>query len=420
MNNTQLHIPKHLLPKNQQQVYLAISGGVDSVVLLDLLAQLACPLHLIHVNYHLRAEASEKDEELIRQLADQYCVPLHVLDFQMKSHLEQNGGNLQNEARNIRYDYFKKIVGDQDLLMTAHHFDDQMETFFMHLSRKSGIAGMSCMPEKKDNHVRPLLNYRKTQLYTYAAENQLIFREDQSNSDNKYLRNIWRNVWIPKMEQSIPNLAEQIGLLIRIFQEERAQLENILLPEIKKITKNKVWPFASFDVISEDGRYLIGKSIGLRPSEVERLPSLRFAEKSKFFPLRDGKTNIWNTGDAFVWKSREVTADYRIVITELSQMPNTFDKNHYYADAAKIKGKLAVRKWQIGDRIEPIGMTGSQLISDIIKDAKVPVYDKENVLVVVDEEKIIWCVGLKVGRKAIADNTTQKLLAITVDTEEIN
>lgn len=413
MNNSHVHIPKNVLPEKGKTVYLAISGGVDSVVLLNLLVQAKYTVHLLHVNYHLRGDDSVADEQLVRRLAKLYNTPISVLDFDMKGHLEK-GGNLQNEARKIRYSFFKEHCTENDILMTAHHFDDQMETFFMHLSRKSGIAGMSCMAEKHENHFRPLLTFRKRELYAFAKENQLEFREDVSNADNKYLRNVWRNEWIPMMEKSIPNLAEQVAVLVHAFQTERATLETKYQTVLAEIQSIHSWSFLSYDSTCDEGKYLIGKSLGLRPSEIERLKELRDAEKSKNFPVERDELTIWNDGDALVWQKMKKQLVPELILTEIEALPAEFDKMCYYADKAKITGDLTVRPWKEGDRIAPIGMKGTQLISDIIKDAKISAHEKSAVLVVEDTEKIIWCVGLKIGRLGLATKDTEQIVQISL------
>jgi tRNA(Ile)-lysidine synthase len=413
MNNSGVHIPSHLLPKKGKTIYLAISGGVDSVVLLDLLVKAKYTVHLLHVNYHLRGEDSNLDENLVRQFANCHQTKISVLDFDMKAHL-QNGGNLQNEARKIRYSFFNEHVTENDILMTAHHFDDQMETFFMHLSRKSGIVGMSCMAEKNKNHWRPLLPFRKKELYAYAKEKHLEYREDVSNADNKYLRNKWRNEWIPLMEKSSPHLGKNIAVLVKAIQNERAELEKKyqnLLEEIQLLNR---WTFDSYDATCGEGKYLIGKSLGLRPSEVERLNTLRLSEKSKNFSVERDDLIIWNDGNAFVWQLNELHLIPELELTEIEALPSDFDKTSYYADADKISGSLKIRRWEEGDRIAPIGMKGTQLISDIIKDAKIASNEKMNVLVVEDDEKIIWCVGLKIGRLVLAGKETLRIVRISV------
>jgi tRNA(Ile)-lysidine synthase len=417
MNKSELHIPSHLIPETSQKVFLAISGGLDSVVLFHLLQDAQINVHLLHVNYNLRGEDSIMDEKFVRELAKKNAVPLSVLDYKMKAHLAELGGNLQNEARKIRYSFFQKYLIEEPnaVLMTAHHFDDQMETFFMHLSRKSGIAGMSCMAEQNDNHWRPLLNFSKEELKKYAEENNFSWREDVSNQDNKYLRNLWRNEWLPKLRKELPSLEQSVRVLIGTFQVERQVLEKIHLPKVKDIQRIGKWSFEDFDNCSDEGKYLISKELGLRFSEMERLNDLRASEKSKYFDIDRLNLTIWNEGDAFSFKENDQQALPKLIIEEVDTLPKTFDKSVYYADASRIKGDLNLRFWKEGDRIYSAGMEGSQLISDIIKDAKIPSSEKKNVLVVVDDENILWCVGLKVGRLALADEDSSGILSIRVD-----
>ena len=414
MNKPEVHIPKQLIPQKEKTIFLAISGGVDSVVLLDLLSNLSTKIHLLHVNYHLRGEESEQDEQLVRQLAKRYSCELTVLDFDMNAHLKEQGGNLQDEARKIRYNFFADYVKSHSILMTAHHFDDQMETFFMHLSRKSGIAGMSCMAEKNDQHWRPLLAFRKAELSAYAKEHQLAFREDKSNQENKYLRNRWRNEWIPMMEKSIPALAESVAQLISVFQEERKRLESEIAPALINIQITHRWPFASFETTSTKGKYLMAKELSLRPTELLRMEELKLSGKSKRIEIDRLELTIWNDEDAFLFDYKQESKLPVLQTKVLSKLPNTFDKNCLILDPDKLHGNLSVREWKNGDRIASIGMKGTQLVSDIIKDAKVSAAEKANVWVVEDEKNILWVVGYKISRRAIATHDSTSIRKVTL------
>jgi tRNA(Ile)-lysidine synthase len=414
MNNIEIHIHQHLPPKSDQKVFLAISGGLDSVVLFRLLQAQKVNVHLLHVNYNLRGEDSIQDEKFIRELAKVNAVPLSVLNYNMKEHLAELGGNLQNEARKIRYSFFQNYLTQEpkSILMTAHHFDDQMETFFMHLSRKSGIAGLSCMAEQNGNHWRPLLSFSKRNLNEYALANKFDWREDVSNANNKYLRNIWRNQLLPELKSELPSLEESVRVLIQVFQQERIKLESDYLPKAADIYKSNTWLFSDFDSCSDEGKYIITKELGLRFSETERLDELRKSEKTKFFEIERLNFTIWNEGDSFSFKINDQQNLPELLTKVITSLPDFFDKNCYYADQSKIKGELKLRYWQEGDRIASAGMTGNQLISDIIRDAKVPSSEKKNVLVVEDEENILWCVGLKVGRLALADLNSEEIVKI--------
>ena len=414
MNNSGIHIPNELKPSSVKTIFIAISGGVDSAVLLDVFSKNYSNIHLLHVNYHLRGEDSNADEQLIRNLAAKYTISISVLDFNMDKHLSDNGGNLQNEARKIRYDFFSQHVSAEDIFMTAHHLDDQMETFFMHLTRKSGIVGLSCMAEKNGNHWRPLLSFRKSDLYRYAEENQLEFREDRSNKENKYLRNRWRNEWIPMMEKANIQLAESVRVLVKAFQTERGFLEKENQSTLNSIHESGVWSFSSFDKTNEEGRYLIAKKLGLRASELEELTALRQAEKSKKLEVKRENLMIWNDGDAFVFSEEKETKIPELLIETIQYLPKNFNKKSIFLDSKKISAALSVRKWREGDRISPVGMEGSQLVSDIIKDGKISVQDKAEVLVVEDDEEIVWVVGLKVGGRKIADSLTEEIVKISI------
>ena len=417
MSKKKIQIPLHLIPKSGQIVFLGISGGLDSVALFHLLQASKVNIHLLHVNYNLRGDDSINDEKFVRNLAKVNAVPLSVLNYDMKAHLHELGGNLQNEARKIRYSFFQKYLKTKSnsILMTAHHFDDQMETFFMHLSRKSGLAGLSCMAEQNGNHWRPLLNFTKLELKDFALENEIHWREDTSNQENKYLRNKWRNEWLPLLKNQLPNLEENVGVLISVFQQERKRLEIQFLPKSKEIRQTNIWFFKDFDTYTEEAKYLIAKEFGFRYTELERLNELRLSEKSKFFELDRINLRIWNEGDLFKFEKIEDSTLPKLKVGRVAALPQTFNKLSYFADANNVRGQLNIRFWKEGDRIASLGVIGTQLISDIIKDAKIPASQKRKVLVVEDEMKILWCVGLKIGRKGLANINTTEILHLEID-----
>jgi tRNA(Ile)-lysidine synthase len=299
--------------------------------------------------------------------------------------------------------------------MTAHHFDDQMETFFMHLSRKSGLTGLTCMAEQNGNHQRPLLNYSKQELKDFAVEKEIKWREDASNQENKYLRTKWRNEWLPLLKNQLPNLEENVRVLITAFQQERNRLEVEFSPKTKEIKNSTNWSFTDFDTCSNEAKYIISKELGLRYAEMERLIELRETEKSKFFELNRLNLRIWHDGDKFTFEKIEKYLLPSLRIERISQLPKIFDKNTYFADSNKVVGQLKIRFWKEGDRIASIGLSGTQLISGIIKDAKIPSSEKKKVFIVEDDEKILWCVGLKVGRDRLADENSEDILMVNLN-----
>ena len=210
---------------------IAVSGGVDSMLLVELMFQEKLPIHVLHVNYHLRGIESEEDELLVRNYCKSNNIPITIKSIYLKEKLEADGGNLQNEARKVRYDFFQKELNKvpKSNLVLAHHLNDQMETFFLQLLRNSGIAGLSGMKPVNNKFLRPLLICKKEEIYALAFERKISWREDKSNSKNDYSRNRLRNEIIPFLSGEITSLEKSILLL----QEMVMQLKEHLVRLVK-------------------------------------------------------------------------------------------------------------------------------------------------------------------------------------------
>lgn len=396
-----------------QKVFVACSGGVDSMVLLHLLKELGAKIHALHVNYHLRDQDSDLDELFVKNYCQEQQIPFDCLSIDMKSYLQQNKGNLQEQARKIRYEWFEQFLTPNTYLALGHHFDDQLETFYQHLARKSGILGMACMLEQHDQVIRPLLSYRKNEIKEFALLTQLKWREDKSNTSLKYTRNRLRNEFIPFLEQKIPSLDSSVRLLIQVFQDNYKDLVLSVQSILQQIQTEHFIKLTDWNKLSTDQQLIIIKSFGFSSSQLEVIHQLGLAQKGK--KLASSKYDIVREtlGLSIILRHKEQTIPI-LEIKKVSFLPSAFTKNEIYLDESKLKGTLQIRLWQIGDRISPVGLKGSQLISDVITDAKIPNSKRKGICVVHDEQEIHWCVGLKIGRKALADKNVNSILKISL------
>jgi tRNA(Ile)-lysidine synthase len=397
--------------------FVAVSGGVDSMLLLELMFQNKLPIHVLHVNYHLRGNESNEDELLVRNYCESNNIPLTVESIYLKEKLEINGGNLQNEARKVRYDFFQKELDKvaNSKLVLAHHLNDQLETFFLQLLRNAGIAGLSGMKPVNSKLLRPLLYFKKEEIYSLAIERKISWREDKSNSKNDYSRNRLRNKIIPLLTTEIPSLENSILLLQEKFQESLSETHlkiNAIYLEIEKLRSLKIATWNQLQAIE--------KIELLKKLEI---PTSLFDAFNKLVQAQKGAKIQWNSNLAqkevirekdyfqFITNGEEFQLP-KIGIEKISVLPSTFSKSTIFLDESKIIGKITIRKWQIGDRIYPIGLEGSKLISDIITDAKIPNHLRENQLVLSDDDKILACLNLSIDRRAIASKSSQSILKI--------
>lgn len=414
------HIAENWKHLKINPIYVACSGGLDSTVLLSVLHSNGFNVSAIHVNYHLRGEDSNLDEAFVRDFCSDRNIPFQVKSIELAEQLS-DGGNLQHLAREIRYDWFKEIISNNSktYIFLAHHLDDQVETFFLNLARKSGVMGLACMPSERNNIARPLLKFSKYDLKTYAIENKIEWREDVSNETNKYSRNFLRNEVLPYLSTEIPELNESVLLMIEKFQEKQKSLELEIEPFLNQILSNHQIDFETIKNLDEFQLNELFRQLGQPNQKAVELIALLDAQKGKKVELISHPSNPFTTivrdEKVFSFISKSASQiEYQLIIENVNTLPISFNKNEIYLDADKIDGELKLRTWQEGDRIQSIGMNGSQLISDIISDAKLNAINKQNVLIVHDDETIHWCVEMKVGRKAIATKDSNTILKITI------
>ncbi|MGZ5210162.1 MAG: tRNA lysidine(34) synthetase TilS, partial [Kaistella sp.] len=208
---------------------LAVSGGADSMVLLYLFQNAGFKFEVAHVNYQLRGEDSDADQKIVEDFCDVKQIAFHLYKVSEKDHPPKN--SIQTWARNLRYNFFRDIQesGNLKYLVTAHHLNDQLETFLINLSKASGINGLSGIPASDNQILRPLLEFSKDEIYAFAKENTIDFREDLSNKKNDYLRNFIRNELAPKLFETnshfLDNFSKSLNYLnqVRTFAEEKIQ-----------------------------------------------------------------------------------------------------------------------------------------------------------------------------------------------------
>ncbi len=388
--------------------FIACSGGVDSMVLIYLAKKFKLETHVLHVNYNLRGKESTEDANFIKDYCLQNKIPITVHDVHLKEQLSECGGNLQNEARKIRYDFFKSNLNsiENSKLLIAHHLDDQIETFWLQLYRGSGLKGMAGMEKISGNYVRPFLKIPKTALIQYAISNGIAWREDKSNSSVDYQRNRWRNELIPFLNKEILTICDSVVLLQQIFQENINEISGKIIEVKNKIIETDQ---IELDIIS---KFQITEIVELFRSL--SIPIHQVKPFVKLFNSQKGSKIKWdNSSGIFYEIIREANGfsfskiEQRhgipsLKIEQIDVLPENFDKTSFYFDSKKISGSLKIRLWQKGDRIQPIGMKGSKLISDVITDAKIPNSERQGQFVICDDEKILACVGLCVDRRAVA------------------
>lgn len=270
---------------SSKKFLLAVSGGVDSMALAYLFIQNNISFEMAHVNYHFREEDSNLDQKLVEDFCKNHNIKIHIKDISEEEKSEMK--SLQNWARDIRYQFFFDILEKEnlDFIVTAHHLNDELETFFINLSRGSGIKGLSGIPKNENKIIRPLLDFSKQEIYDFAKEHHIEFREDQSNLKSDYLRNRIRNNLAPNILEIFPNF-------LTSFQESLSHLN-----KVNQFYQNQIdTSFEDVFISGDDQEFILDKEKLLQKDKVLAIEIIRklgfsgieiekvlYAENGKFF-----------------------------------------------------------------------------------------------------------------------------------------
>ena len=413
-------LTKILPPNSNLNFLLAVSGGADSMVLLYLFQNLKknhFNLHfeVAHINYKLRNEDSDLDQKLVENFCKDNHLELHTYEVSEKD--QKPNGSIQLWARDLRYRFFREIQEKQNLefLVTAHHLNDQLETFLINISRGSGISGISGIPANENNILRPLLNLSKSDIYQFALEQKIPYREDISNQKNDYVRNKIRNEISPKLTEINTHFLENFRKSLNIINQSKdfinIQIHKILNDLMVKKEPN-LWVLDKIKLSQESDfvKFEILKKFGFQ----------NMAEISKIFSTETGKT-LHSDG----WK---ILIDRDIIILTSSLIPhkNTENKEEIFITEQKIhihstffekqelnwkintqniSFPLKIKHPKKNDVFYPLGMIGKKKISKFLKDEKVPILERKNIWLLCDsDEKILGVLPLRQDRRFISKN----------------
>lgn len=422
---------------SSDKLLLGVSGGVDSVVLANLIKRKGNTFAIAHCNFHLRGDESDGDAQFVSDLAQQYGVQFFKIDFNTKEHAANNGISIEMAARELRYKWFEEIRKKNgfDYILIAHHLDDIFETFILNLSRGTGIRGLSGIKQRKGKILRPLLFALRSDIDAYAKSEGLQFRYDSTNSDVQIKRNLIRNQIMPLMENLNPAFKRNFKRTIDNLQ----QTEDIFLEAIDN-ARTRIISFednlvridiAELEKLSPINTYLfeILKEFGFNYSQAEEIASLlEQGSGKKFFSAHHrlviDRTEILITElekeedrQLFYIESPNCTIEQPFPIdieesafSEIAQLERS--KRVAQLDLDKVSFPLILRKWEPGDSFVPLGMTGIKKLSDFFVDIKLSIPEKENTWVLLSEGKIAWVIGHRIDNRFKATERTKHLLKL--------
>jgi tRNA(Ile)-lysidine synthase len=425
------------LDNNNDYTYLlAVSGGIDSMVMAHLFLNSNCKCAVAHCNFSLRGDESDADEELVRHLADSYSVPFYTVRFDTDKYAAENKISTQLAARQLRYKWFEKIKKKYgfDKVAVAHNSDDNLETFFINLSRGTGLKGLTGIPKNTESIIRPLLNFSREEIEKYAVENNIRYREDSSNLSDKYLRNKLRHRVLPVLDAINPAFRDKVAESIDYLAEANRliETETDMFMKDNSFTKgNDI--FIPFDKIrplhsKEIRMFYMLEKYGFKGNAIANIckcvdnPVCGKQFFSSTHCLLIDRTHLVISTAIETTSSYLLSSDADISTETFELHCETIEKNDGFQlmlnknvgefDLSKLNFPLILRSCKDGDWFIPLGMNGKKKLSDFFIDMKLPVTAKKRQLILVSEEHIVWIAGLRPDERFKVTEKTKKVLRV--------
>ena len=450
LNSFKNYIVQQKLFTENDLLLLAVSGGVDSVVLCELCYLAGFKFIIAHCNFQLRGEESDKDEVFVETLSERYNVRVLVKKFDTEAYAAAQKCSIQVAARELRYSWFKEITDSRnesnnklehpDYILTAHHADDNVETVLMNLFKGTGISGLRGILPKAGSIVRPLLFAYKKELTTFADNKGLLFREDSSNASNKYSRNYIRHNIIPAIETIYPQASSNILKTISHFSEVETLYFQAIEYHKKKLLEyrnDEIYiPVLKLKQASPLSTiiYEIAKDYAFTPAQTSEIVKLLDSETGKFIlspthrilknrnwiiisPINTNKENIIvieNETEVVYFEHGKLSFTQKKFQTD--NMPFSTSPVIALLDLKDIRFPIVLRKWKEGDYFYPLGMQKKKKVARFLIDQKVSLSAKEKIWVLEMNKKIIWVVGQRIDERFKVVHSTKAILQIVLET----
>lgn len=433
------HIKLNKLAENSDKILLAISGGVDSMTMLDLFRHVNYKIAIAHFNFKLRGEESDGDQLFVREYAKKNNIEFITTQFDTGNFAKKNKISIQMAARELRYNWFNEIAQNKGFtkIATAHNLNDVAETFFINLTRSTGLKGLTGIPVINKNIIRPLLFASRKKIIEYATKNNISYREDSTNAETKYLRNAIRHKILSLFEEISPTFLNSLSQTTKllsavnnIYTENLNGLKKELLEHysdeikinIQKLKNNVQSPEILFDILSEYGFSLdntdkILKALDNQPGLIFKSPDYILVKDRRYLIIKK--------------HSPEVISEYKIdnefdtidlpVKLKIIRLPFTGFENIIRSkqvatfDSEKIQFPLILRKWNKGDYFIPFGMNGRKKISDLFTDLKLSLHEKDKVWLLTSGGNIIWVINHRTDNRFRVTKNTKEIIQIEVN-----
>lgn len=419
---------------NGTKILLTVSGGIDSMALLHLFHLSEYSIEVAHCNFNLRGEESHGDQKFVKEICDSLNISFHSKLFETEKYAQDRGVSIQMAARDLRYTWFEelRIETKLDVIATAHHQDDQVETILLNMSRGTGLKGMHGILSVQNHLIRPLLFTNREQLESWVISNNLNYREDSSNVSEKYYRNKIRHQVLPVLKEINPSLSRTFQAnterfsaaeqnLSFLYEKERSNLfiqngdeHHLVLSELNKFPS----PIdVVFHFISQYG-FNDWKSI----ENILSSKSGKMISSEKYHLLRNREELVLKMKDEKLAETFLIQEHTKQICKPISLTLNCKSVNGFHIkkssfeaalDFDKLSFPLELRKWQNGDVFHPLGMKGNKKLSDFFIDKKMNLFEKENTWILCSNNQIVWIVGHRIDdRFKLVENSQKVYLAM--------
>lgn len=423
LNKVKDYIRKHKLLNDNGLYIVALSGGADSVALLLLLDEMGYNIHAAHCNFHLRGEESDRDELFCESLCQQKSIPFHRIHFDTLTYAETHKVSVEMAARELRYHYFEELRSDIGAtgVCVAHHQDDSVETVLLNLIRGTGLRGLTGIQCRNGHILRPLLCVSRKEIESYLQTKDQDYVIDSTNLEDDMLRNKVRLRVVPLLQELNPAVTENILRTSENLTEAQGILDSIvsLYKNSKSLDLNELNKYGSSEYILFEWL----KAYGFNGVQVKEAMG---AETGSIFTSSLGYDLLVDRGRFVVEPTLKslkplcIPEEGTYVLDEetkisVKKVPVWVSREERVAtlDASKVHFPLTVRRVEKGDKMVPYGMRGHRLLSDIMTDRKMTLFEKRRQIVVVDAKGIIvWLAGIRISDLCQIDDTTTEVVEI--------
>ncbi len=428
----QSHLQNNFPFLKGKKLLLATSGGIDSMAMVHLFQQTSNPIAMAHCNFQLRGIESFEDQKFVEDYADAHHIPIYTTKFDTNAFAEDYQLSIQMAARELRYNWFYELLETEnyDFILTAHHADDNLETFLINFSRGTGLDGLTGIPSQNDQVIRPLLTFSRQEIEEYAKENSLLWREDSSNASDKYLRNKIRHDLVPLFKELNPNFLISFQKTQSYLQESQTMAEDATVMVYQQVAKEiekdiqfdldklkqlpnyasylyqwlKEFGFSDWDVITDLVNSQSGKQVF---SKHYRL--LKNREVLILSPIEENSNE-----EFYIDKNQnEVNIPLNLSFCKVTDI-SASSISSIFVDENKLKYPLQIRKWKKGDFFQPFGMNGqSKKVSKFFKDEKLSLIAKEKIWLLCSDNQIVWVIGARADERFKVEITSTQIVNIT-------